>query len=58
MYSVGKDDLFFTGSVSKIQFSMSSKRKNMYLLTKCEGQTENIWLEIMTYRPSAATCQI
>ena len=39
VYSVGKG-IFFTRSVSKIQFSMSSKRKNMYLLTKWEGWTE------------------
>ena len=40
VYSVGKGIFFFN-------FSMSSRRKNMYLLTKCVGRTENIWLKII-----------
>ena len=32
-----------------------AEKKNLYLLTEWEGQTENIWVEVMTYGPSAAT---
>ena len=31
------------------------KKKNLYLLTEWESRTENIWVEVMTYGPSAAT---
>ena len=51
----GKELFFRWDSLKNTVLHKFQQEKNLYLLTEWEGWTENIWVEVMTYGPSAAT---
>ena len=51
----GKEPFFHWDSLKNTVLHKFQQENNLYLLTEWESWTENIWVEVMMYGPSALT---